>query len=177
MDKIAKAHENLDLVTMILKEYSNDKIILRHLSLDDADFFYDIYSHPQLTANFDESPFLPNETPTAFTERIISLCHCIFTIRLSKDSQRVIGDCALHHWNKETNEIIIGGSLYPEYWGKDIMRSAFEILTNIAKEELGVRILLGPTKTRNLKAIRLVEKMGFEKYKVDEYDTLMRKVL
>jgi ribosomal-protein-alanine N-acetyltransferase len=162
---------------MILKEYSNEKVILRHLSLDDADFFYDIYSHPLLTVSFDESPFLPNETPVAFTERIISQCECIFTIRLSQDSQRVIGDCALHHWSKETKEIIIGGTLYPEYWGQNIMRSAFDLLTNIAKEELGVQILLGPTKTRNLKAIRLVEKMGFKKFKVDETDTIMKKVL
>ncbi|GAA4925419.1 GNAT family N-acetyltransferase [Mucilaginibacter defluvii] len=162
---------------MILKEYSNDKIMLRQLSIDDANFLYDIYSHPQLTANFEESPFLPDETPTAFTERIVSLCACIFTIRLSHKSHRIIGDCALHHWNKETKEIVIGGSLFPEYWGKGIMRSAFEILTNIAKEEFSVQILLGPTKTRNVKAIRLVEKMGFKKYKVDENDTVMRKFL
>ena len=155
--------------------YSNNKVILEHLTADNADFFYNIYSHPQLIVNFDESPFLPNETSIEFTNRIISHCEFIFTIRLIENPQLIVGDCALHHWNKETNEIEIGGSLLPEYWGQGLMQSAFELLTVIAKQDLGIKILLGPTKTRNHKAIRLVEKMGFKKYQVDKYDTVMRK--
>jgi [ribosomal protein S5]-alanine N-acetyltransferase len=155
--------------------YSNNKIILEQLTKNDADFFYEIYSHPQLTVNFDESPFLLNETPIEFTERIISLCEFIFTIRPIENPNLLIGDCALHHWNKDTNEIVIGGSLFPEYWGKGLMQSAFELLTEIAKQDLGVKTLLGPTK--NHKAIRLVEKMGFKKHQVDENDTIMRKEL
>jgi len=61
---------------------------------------------------------LANKTSTEFTRRIISLCEFIFTIRSKENPDRIVGDCALHHWNKETNEIVIGGSLYPEYWGK-----------------------------------------------------------
>lgn len=157
--------------------YSNKKVKLEKLTENDADIFYEIYSHPQLTINFDESPFLANETPTEFTKRIISLCEFIFTIRLTENPDIIIGDCALHHWNKETNEIVIGGSLIPEYWGKGLMQSAFELLTMIAKQDLGIKTLLGPTKTRNHKAIRLVEKMGFEKHQVDGNDTIMRKEL
>lgn len=155
--------------------YSNDKVILKHLTENDAEFFYNIYSHPQLTVNFDESPFLPNETPRGFTKRIISLCEFIFTIRPREYPDLIVGDCALHHWNKETNEVVIGGSLFPEYWGKGLMQSAFELLTIIAKQDLNIKTLLGPTKTRNHKAIRLVEKMGFEKHHVDDNDTVMRK--
>lgn len=155
--------------------YSNDKVILEQLTENDADFFYDINSHPQLTVNYDESPFLPNETPREFTKRIISLCEFIFTIRQKENPELIVGDCALHHWNKETNEIVIGGSLFPTYWGKGIMQSAFELLTVIAKQDLDIKTLLGPTKTRNHKAIRLVEKMGFKKHQVDDNDTMMRK--
>ncbi len=154
---------------------SNHKVILNNLTVQDADFFYEIYTHPALTVNFDEIPFLPNETSTEFTERIISLCECIFTIRPTDRPNLIIGDCALHHWDKQKHEIVIGGSLFPEYWGKGYMQAAFELLTDIAKQELGVKALLGPTKTRNTKAIRLVEKMGFVKYQFDEEDTIMRK--
>jgi [ribosomal protein S5]-alanine N-acetyltransferase len=155
--------------------YSNDKVILKQLTENDADFFYDIYSNPQLTVNFDESPFLTNETPIEFTKRIISLCEFIFTIRPSENPDLIVGDCALHHWNKESNEIVIGGSLFPEYWGKGLMQSAFELLTVIARQDLGIKTLLGQTKTRNHRAIRLVEKMGFKKHQVDDNDTKMRK--
>lgn len=158
-----------------MRAYSNDNVILEQLTENNADFFYDIYSHPQLRVNFDENPFLPNESPKEFTNRIISLCEFIFTIRQRENPDLIIGDCALHHWNKETNEIVIGGSLYPEYWGQGLMRSAFDLLTIIAKQDLGIKILLGPTKTRNFAAIRLVEKMGFQKHQVDDNDTIMRK--
>lgn len=154
---------------------SNHKVILTPLTVKDADFFYKIYTHPALTVNFDESPFLPNETSTAFTERIISSCVYIFTVRPTEQPHLMIGDCALHHWDQQNHEIVIGGSLLPEYWGKGYMQAAFELLIEMAKQELGVKTLLGSTKTRNSKAIRLVEKMEFIKYQVDEQDTIMRK--
>lgn len=154
---------------------SNDRVILTPLTVKDADFFYKIYTHPALTVNFDESPFLPNETATAFTERIISHCVYIFTIRPTDHPNLMIGDCALHHWDQQNHKIEIGGSLFPEYWGKGYMQAAFELLTEIAKQELGVNTLLGSTKTSNSKAIRMVEKMGFVKHQVDKQDTIMRK--
>ncbi len=155
--------------------YSNEKVILERLTVDNADFIYELYSRPELAEYFDESPFLQNETPTEFTARIISLCEYIFTIRPTDQPNLIIGDCALHHWNKQKKEIEIGGSLLPEYWGKGYMQSAFEILTKIATLELCAETLFGQTKTRNLNAIRLAEKMGFEKQKSNIQDSTFRK--
>ena len=155
--------------------YSNDKVTLEHLTKNDARFLYKIYSHPELIGNFDGSPFLKNETPIEFTERIISLCNYIFTIRPVEKSDLIIGDCALHSYDKKNKEIVIGGSLFPEYWGQGYMQASFEVLIEIAKQKLDVKTLLGSTKTKNTKAIRLVEKMGFVKYKIDKQDTIMIK--
>jgi ribosomal-protein-alanine N-acetyltransferase len=154
---------------------SSGKVVLENVTVKDADIFYKIYAHPALIVSFEERPFLQNETPRDFTERIISLCDFIFTIRPTDNPQLIIGDCALHNWDKQKKEIVIGGSLFPEYWGRGYMQAAFELLTEIAKVELGVKALLGITKTRNTKAIRLVEKMGFAKHQIDEQDTVMRK--
>lgn len=57
------------------------------------------------------------------------------------------------------------------------MQSAFDLLTVIARQKLGVKTLLGQTKTRNHQAIRLFEKIDFSKYMVDNDDTIMRKQL
>ena len=81
--------------------YSNDKVVLIKLTIENADFIYNLYSRPELVEHFDESPFVQDETPTEFTERIISLCECIFTIRSIDQPNLIIGDCALHHWNKQ----------------------------------------------------------------------------
>lgn len=158
-----------------MKIYSNDNVILRELTLVEADRFYAIYAHPKLSENFDESPFLPNESSIEFTERIISLCECIFTIRPTANPNLIIGDCALHHWNKQSNEISIGGSLFPEYWGKGYMKYSFNLLIEIAKEELAIKTIVGQTKIRNLNAIRLVQKMGFIKRQLSDNDIILSK--
>lgn len=157
--------------------FSNDKILLKKLTKQDAECFYKLYSHPELVISFDENPFLENETPTEFTQRIISLCEYIFTIRTKENPDLVIGDCALHHWNKAGNEIEIGGSLFPEYWGKGFMQAAFELLIELAEQDLGIQTVLGSTKTSNRQAIALAEKIGFKKCRVDENDTILRKEL
>ncbi len=153
--------------------YSKDKIILEQLTENDAEFFYDITSR----LNYGDNPFLPFESQKEFTKRIISFCEFTFTIRMKDNPDIIIGECALHSWDKEMKEIEIGGSLYPDYWGKGLMRSAFDLLAAIAKQNLGIEILRGQTKINNVAAIRLVEKMGFEKYRIDGDNVIMRKMM
>lgn len=155
--------------------YASKKVILKPLEEDQAGFLFDLYANPQVAACFDENPFLPGETAQAFTQRIISACQYIFTIRPARQPELMIGDCALHHWDPHTKEIEIGGSLYPEYWGKGYMQAAFEILTTMVRQELGVVTLIGNTKAGNTNAIRLLEKMGFEKHPSGLRDIILRK--
>ena len=154
--------------------HSNNTVILRELTVNDAEIFYKIYSDPLIVLNFDESPFLDNETPAQFTERIISSCNYIYTIRPVGNPNLIIGDCALHHWDNKKKEIAIGGSLFPEYCGLGYMKDAFGQLIKIAKQELGVNTIFGQTKTRNINAIRFVEKIGFIKHQSDEQHTILR---
>lgn len=154
---------------------SNQKVILHNLRVDDADIFYCLYAHPAMKETPGESPFLPGETSVEFTQRISSICEYIFTIRPTEREDLVIGDCALHHWDKENAEIEIGGSLFPEYWGKGYMQAAFVLLTEMAKYKLGVKKIIGRTHTQNIKAIRLVEKMGFITRQTSEHYTILIK--
>lgn len=156
---------------------SNKTVILQDLTINDADHFYKLYQHPAITASLEGGIFLPHETPVAFTSRIISLCNYIFTIRLKQEPAFIIGDCALHHFNKENRSVEIGGSLLPEYWGKGLMQSAFELAINLAKEQLNVVTIMGRTHWQNEKAIRLVEKMGFVKHRMDGTAVIMQKTL
>ena len=129
-----------------------------------------------MVAHFDEFPFLPNETPEQFTERILAACNFIWTIRSLAHPEVCIGECALHHWNQETKSIQIGGSLLPDYWGQGLMQAAFLLLMEVANN-LGVKVMVGLTQTNNLKAIRLVEKMGFEQVEVENGVVRLEKVL
>lgn len=154
--------------------YKNKKVILVPLSDSDSGAFYSIYNQPDFWKAGINMVFQCQETPEMFTNRIMSLCSRIFTIRPAGDYGLIIGDAALHHWNRETNEIEIGGSLFSEYRGKGYMKCAFELLLDMAKNEMGIKKVIGKTTPDNTAAIRLAEKIGFKK-DTDDMDGIVLK--
>ncbi|ANH83240.1 hypothetical protein A8C56_21680 [Niabella ginsenosidivorans] len=157
--------------------YSSNRIILQKLTVADALPFYTLYTYRKERTDFTENPFRKDERPAAFTERIIALCECIFTVRIKEKPEQIIGDCALHDWDPATGEIEIGGSLFPEFWGLGLMHAAFELLIGIAKNEFLAKAIIGKTNVDNRNAIRLVQKMGFQKDRVSGNGIIMRKQL
>jgi [ribosomal protein S5]-alanine N-acetyltransferase len=153
------------------------KIILKPLVRADADFLYSMYTNPAIAANYKEPPFSDGESADSFATRLISVCEAIFTIRLVDSPDIAIGDCALHHWNPDTKEIEIGGCLMPAYWGKGLMKEAFELLSVLARTKFDAHSLIGNTELTNLKAARLVEKMGFKRDRIEGENLLFRKML
>ncbi|MFD1770490.1 GNAT family N-acetyltransferase [Sphingobacterium suaedae] len=152
---------------------SNKKVVLQKLTVDQADFLYDLYTHPGLAAGFDSSPFLENETPLQFTRRIISACAYIYSIRPAGNPDLLIGECALHGWDKQKQQVEIGGSLLPDYWGNGYMPAAFELLMRIAKHQLGVKTVISRTNIKNLRAIRAVQKIGFVRCNEEGNETIL----
>ena len=102
------------------------------------------------------------ETPLEFTRHIISLCNEIYSIRLADYPNVIIGDCALHDWNRSKREIEIGGTLLPGSWGKGSMKTAFELLIARAQQQYVVDKIIAKTEKENLKAVKFAQKMGFK---------------
>lgn len=132
-----------------------ENILLQPLSEADAAAFYRLYAEG-------ERPVTGNKTPLEFTQYIISLCNEIYSIRMADDPDALIGDCALHDWNVSEREIEIGGTLLPEYWGKGIMKTAFDLLIARARQNYAVDKILAKTEIENKKAIKFALKMGFQ---------------
>ncbi|MGK6351804.1 GNAT family N-acetyltransferase [Parapedobacter sp. DT-150] len=137
-------------------------VVLRVLTQGDADAFHGLYAQIGLYG-YDNDLFAPDDTPDSFTQRIVSGCEMIWTVRLANHPGRIVGDCALHHWDKETNEIEFGGSLLPAYRGQGIMAGAFSLITRFAKDRYGITAITCNTSAANHGAIRFAEKMGFKK--------------
>jgi ribosomal-protein-alanine N-acetyltransferase len=154
---------------------SNNIVIIEPLTAQDASAYASLYNQRNESAGFEEDSFLPDETPEAFTRRIISLCEVIFTIRTVDNPTVIIGDCALHHLNKATKEIEIGGTLMKAYRGKGYMQAAFELLTRIAKDKWGIEALMAKTNSGNTRAIKFANKSGFVIVQQDDTETVLRK--
>ncbi len=139
-----------------------ENINLTSLSLANSSQFYYIYSTQEIIDSYNQELIKPKETELEFTKRIIGLSNYIWSIRLSTQPESIIGVCALHHWDKEKNKIEIGGTLLPEYWGMGIMKKAFGYMIDFAFNELGVQTIVGRTSSKNLQAIKMVKKLGFQ---------------
>ena len=46
-----------------MQDLTDGQIMLRKLTINDADDFYNLYAQPELLATYREIPFLPSETP------------------------------------------------------------------------------------------------------------------
>jgi len=141
-------------------------IVLKEMSIGDSDSFYRLYFGDKSSVQ-DQTTGEQQMNPKQFAEHIMSLCNELFTIRTVENNHIIIGDCALHHWNKEEKKIEIGGSLLPDYWGKGIMSAAFVLLITLAKEKYQVNIMVAKTEITNLKALKFAEKLGFKKISME----------
>ncbi|MDO1451622.1 GNAT family N-acetyltransferase [Rhodocytophaga aerolata] len=155
---------------------TNGDLLLKRLSLADAEALYALYTLPEVNQHFESSPFLPEETAISFTSRIIANCAFIWTIRLQGEPEKIIGEAALHHYDQQQKAIEIGGSLLPAYWGKNLMKQAFELLIEFAGQTLKVEQIIGKTSLDNRQAIKMVEKLGFQHVGVVENEIILRKL-
>lgn len=158
-------------------ELSNEKIILKPLTKKDSITFYNLYFPKAKQEEKQKVLKIDNKSPLEFTEYIISLCNCIFTIRTIEHPTKIIGDCALHDLNKEKSEIEIGGTLLPEYWGKGIMATAFQLLIEYAKQEYSIGKIVAKTEMTNINALKFAKKFGFKTTGTIETTVILEKIL
>lgn len=155
----------------------NEDIFLSPLQEADAESYWALYEQPLVQRHYESSPFKPGETEAEFTCRIRGLCEHIWTIRKFSAPGIVIGDCALHDWNKEAGEMEIGGVLHPAHWGEGIMINVMKYVINFAAVELGVGKMNAKTSKYNDNAIRLLHKLGFFEIGAEGNTVLFQKSL
>lgn len=156
---------------------SNERLILKPLTEKDAVAFHTLYFPKVEQQKEAAASNVDGRSPFEFTEQIVSQCNDIFTIRTTKNPEKIIGDCALHHWNIQKNEIEIGGLLLPEYWGKGLMATAFLLLISYAQREYAIDKIVANTTIGNTNALKFAEKLGFRIVGTMENNVLLEKDL
>lgn len=137
-----------------------DNIILEIIDLTHAQGYYDLYKN-RAQVNGDNCFLSCEEEPLDFLKRINSYCDALYIIKTIDNPNIIIGDIALHHYDVEDKSIQFGGTIISTYWGKNIMKLAFEQVKEILQKDFEVNKIVGVTTPDNTKAIRLVEKLNF----------------
>lgn len=156
-----------------------DKIIIQiePLSSEDSKAVYDLFNNEKVLKSYPERPIKELGLTKGFIKRITSKGNWTWKICEENKPESFLGICALHHLDRKNHSIEIGGTLHPDYWGMGLMLQAFELIIEIARNDLKVDQIIGKTSTQNKQAIRLVEKLGFTITKTNQTETLLIKTM
>ncbi len=143
----------------------NDQVVLKVFTQGDVDAFFRLYSaEGQASHQQPNLPHIrPNDTPESFALRIVAACELVWTIRTNHNPAVIVGECTLHNWKKESGTIEFCGTLFPQFRGQGIMQSVFRLVATYATTQYEAASMVSHTSTKNDKAIRFAERMGFKK--------------
>jgi len=144
---------------------TTDRLVLRHLSPDDAPFILRLLNEPSWLEFIGDR----GVHTVADAERYIEtgpvemygrLGFGLYHVRLTA-SDEPIGMCGL--LKRETlDDVDLGFAFLPEFWGKGYAREASAAVLSYARNWLGLSRIVAITTPNNDASRRLLEKLGFE---------------
>lgn len=139
------------------------RLILRHVTLDDAPFMLGLLNEPSFHANIgdkgvrtlDDARGFLRDGPMASYERN-GYGHYLVEL---KDGHVPIGTCGLI--NREfIGEIDIGFAFVPAAWSQGYASEAAAAVMNYGRNVLGIRRIVAVVSPHNTGSIRVLEKLG-----------------
>jgi ribosomal-protein-alanine N-acetyltransferase len=141
-----------------------DRLRLRRLSDDDAEFILRLLNEPSFIQNIGDRGVHTIEEARAYILKgpVASYEKFGFGLLLveQKESGLPIGMCGLLK-RDVLEHVDIGYALLPEFWSQGYALESASAVMSYAKEELGAKRVLAVVNPDNQSSIRLLEKMGF----------------
>jgi ribosomal-protein-alanine N-acetyltransferase len=154
--------------TAVCDEFPNletERLFLRPLALEDADFIFRHFSDPAVARYLMDEPPL---TEYAQAEAIIRFYlepagktyHRWGLAR--KADHRLIGTCGYHKWDKRYYRAEIGYDLSPGFWGQGYMTEALRAVIQHGFERMGLNRIDALVYVENDRSVRLLQQLGFK---------------
>lgn len=142
-----------------------DRLRLRRLSVDDAEFILRLLNEPSFIQNIGDRGVRTIEDARAYILKgpVASYEQFGFGLLLveQKESGLPIGMCGLLK-RDVLDHVDIGYALLPEFWSKGYALESASAVMSYAREELRAKRVLAVVNADNQSSIRLLEKMGFQ---------------
>lgn len=144
-----------------------ERLVLRALRLDDADFIFQEWGDAVVTY------YMWDEDPLASREQAEEMLRPLQTpdvmpnfkwwgIELKAEG-RLIGTCGYCRWDRQHHRAEIGYDLWPDYWGQGLMPEALRALLRYGFTEMGLNRAEATTHTDNRQSQRVLAKLGFQR--------------
>jgi RimJ/RimL family protein N-acetyltransferase len=150
---------------MNLKTSETDRLILRPMTAEDAEFILELLNEPSFIRNIgdrkvrnieDAKGYISNGPVESYTRNGFGL----YLVEL-KETHEAMGMCGLIRRNS-LNDVDIGYAFLPRYWSQGYALEAAMAMKQYAQEELGLNRLVAIVDPENLPSIRLLEKLGMK---------------
>jgi RimJ/RimL family protein N-acetyltransferase len=142
-----------------------DRLRLRRLSIDDAEFVLRLLNEPSFIQNIGDRGVRTIEDARAYILRgpIASYEKFGFGLLLveQKESGAPIGICGLLK-RDVFEDIDLGYALLPEFWSQGYALESASAVMSYARDKLGAKRVLAVVNADNQSSIRLLDKMGFQ---------------
>jgi ribosomal-protein-alanine N-acetyltransferase len=141
-----------------------ERLILREITLDDAEDMFRIFADPEVIRFWGAAPMRSIEEAHGKIAGITTAFREKFGMRWAitrRDSNRLIGSCG--HWRliKQHMRSEIGYDLAPEQWGQGIMPEAVGAILRFGFERMRLHSVEAQIEPNNQGSRRVLEKLGF----------------
>jgi RimJ/RimL family protein N-acetyltransferase len=142
-----------------------DRLQLRQLSLDDAEFILRLLNEPSFIQNIGDRGVRTIDDARGYIVKgpITSYEQFGFGLWMveTKSPSGPIGICGLLK-RDVLDDVDIGYALLPEFWSQGYALESASAVISYAREKLGLKRVVAVTNPNNRSSIRLLEKMGFK---------------
>lgn len=139
---------------------------LRGFALSESDFedLYALHRDPQVLAAFGADPSTPEDVREFLDRKLAHWRTNGFGIWMFRDpAGEFVGRCGIHRWAfEERGEVELGYIVRSALWSQGYATEMGNAVVEHAFDVLGLRDLVGFTKTGNLRSRRVLEKLGFD---------------
>ncbi|WP_046228394.1 GNAT family N-acetyltransferase [Paenibacillus dauci] len=149
-----------------IPELDTDRLILRRLTADDIERWWEYASDPQVITYLYGSPQIkeyqalqPDRLGRRVEEAFRSMTSIHFAVT-SKEDGTMYGVCSFQRWDEHAARAEIGFALSQPFWGKGYATEAVGRLVTFGFEEMGLSHIVGRCHVKNQLSIRVLEKNG-----------------
>jgi ribosomal-protein-alanine N-acetyltransferase len=145
-------------------QITTERLLLRHLSVNDADNIMHLRSNKQVNEFINRPGTITLDEAKQFISKIETGVekHGWFYWAISlKDQQQLIGTICLWNISVEKEMAELGYELNPVFHGRGLMQEAVKAIIQFGFEQMQLKILTALTKAENVKSIQVLLKHQF----------------
>lgn len=154
-----------------------DRLVLRRFTDQDREPFAAINADPDVLRHI--GPPLTREQSDALVDRIrqtwVDLGFGLYAAE-SRTSGELLGFIGLNRHRMRPDDVEIGWRLGRASWGQGLATEGASAVRDMAFAEIGLSELISITVAENVRSIRVMEKLGFEFWMEQPFETVTARI-